>query len=342
MVGTMSLRDFLKEKNIELSLRRYGVDMINYMTWGLFGSLIIGLIIKTVGQWTGLEFLVEVGTVAQAGMGAAIGVGVAYGLQAPPMALFTAPIIGQLAVTVGGGPVGSLVAVIISVEIAKLVHQKKATDIIFVPATSLIIGLAIAYSVAPLLGDMMRTIGRTIEWAMELQPLFMSILLAVIIGMVLTSPTSSAALTISLELSGLAAGAATAGCCAQMIGFAAMSYRENGWGGLIGIGLGTSMLQLPNIIKNPLIWVPPTLTAAIMGPIATLGFGMRNVPAGAGMGSSGLVGQVGTLEAMGNTADVWLSIALVQFIFPAVLAWSFYWLMMRLHLIQAGDLKLPK
>jgi len=270
--------------------------MINYMTWGLFGSLIIGLIIKTIGQWTHIDYLTEVGTVAQAGMGAAIGAGAAYGLQAPPMALFTAPIIGQLAVTVGGGPVGSLVAVIISTECAKLAHRKRATDIIFVPAVSLLIGMAVAYGIAPMLGDMMRTIGRSIEWAMELQPVFMSMLLAVIVGMVLTSPTSSAALTISLDLSGLAAGAATAGCCAQMIGFAAMGYRENGWGGLIGIGLGTSMLQLPNIIKNPFIWVPPILTAAIMGPIATLGFGMRNVPAGAGMGSSGLVGQVGTLE----------------------------------------------
>ncbi|HLR82631.1 MAG TPA: PTS sugar transporter subunit IIC [Paenalcaligenes sp.] len=338
----MSVRSFLKQRNIEFSLRRYGVDMINYMTWGLFGSLIIGLIIKTIGQWTHIDYLTEVGTVAQAGMGAAIGAGAAYGLQAPPMALFTAPIIGQLAVTVGGGPVGSLVAVIISTECAKLAHRKRATDIIFVPAVSLLIGMAVAYGIAPMLGDMMRTIGRSIEWAMELQPVFMSMLLAVIVGMVLTSPTSSAALTISLDLSGLAAGAATAGCCAQMIGFAAMGYRENGWGGLIGIGLGTSMLQLPNIIKNPFIWVPPILTAAIMGPIATLGFGMRNVPAGAGMGSSGLVGQVGTLEAMGNSADVWMSIALVQFILPALLAWLLYWLLMRLRLIQAGDLRLPK
>jgi len=342
MINAMSVRSFLKQRNIELSLRRYGVDMINYMTWGLFGSLIIGLIIKTIGQWTHIEYLTEVGTVAQAGMGAAIGAGVAYGLQAPPMALFTAPIIGQLAVTVGGGPVGSLVAVIISVECAKLAHRKKATDIIFVPAVSLLIGMAVAYGIAPMLGDMMRTIGRSIEWAMELQPLFMSMLLAVIVGMVLTSPTSSAALTISLDLSGLAAGAATAGCCAQMVGFAVMSYRENGWGGLVGIGLGTSMLQLPNIIKNPLIWIPPTLTAAVMGPIATLGFGMRNVPAGAGMGSSGLVGQVGTIEAMGNSTEVWMSIAIVQFILPALLAWLLCWMMIRLRLIQSADLSLPK
>jgi len=337
-----SLRSFLRQRNIEISLRRYGVDMINYMTWGLFGSLIIGLIIKTIGQWTHLDYLVDVGTVAQAGMGAAIGVGVAYGLQAPPMAIFTAPIVGQLAVTVGGGPVGSLVAVVICSEVAKLVHRKKATDIIFIPAVSLIVGLGVAYQIAPLLGDMMRTIGASIEWAMALQPLFMSILLAVIVGMVLTSPTSSAALTISLELSGLAAGAATAGCCAQMVGFAAMSFKENGWGSLVGVGLGTSMLQLPNIVKNPFIWLPPTLTAAILGPVATLGFGMQNVPAGAGMGSSGLVGQVGTIEAMGNSAEVWVAIILVQFIFPALLALAFTWLLRRLRLIRVGDLQLPK
>lgn len=338
----MSLRTFLKKRNIEISLRRYGVDMLNYMTWGLFGSLIIGLILKTIGQWLHFEFLIEVGMVAQAGMGAAIAVGVAYGLQAPPMAIFTAPIIGQLAITVGGGPVGCLVAAIFSSEISKLVHRKKATDIIFVPAFSLIIGIAIAYSVAPLLGDMMRSIGRSIEWAMQLQPLFMSMLLAVIVGMVLTSPTSSAALTISLELSGLAAGAATAGCCAQMIGFAAMSYRENGWAGLLGIGLGTSMLQLPNIVKNPFIWLPPTLAAAILGPIATMGFGLRNVPAGAGMGTAGLVGQVGTIEAMGNSMDVLLAIGLVQFILPALLALIFMYILMKLNLIKQGDLTLPK
>src|SRR5690625_3170761 len=275
-------------------------------------------------------------------MGAAIGVGVAYGLQAPPMALFTAPIIGQLAVTVGGGTVGSVVALIIGGECAKLVHRKKASDIIFVPALSLLIGMGVAYGIAPMLGDMMRSIGSTIEWAMELQPLFMSMLLAVIVGMILTSPTSSAALTISLDLSGLAAGAATAGCCAQMIGFAAMSYRENGWAGLLGIGLGTSMLQLPNIVKNPFIWLPPTLAAAILGPIATMGFGLRNVPAGAGMGTAGLVGQVGTIEAMGNSMDVLLAIGLVQFIFPALLALIFMYILMKLNLIKQGDLTLPK
>src|SRR5690625_5085023 len=191
----MSLRSFLKQRNIEISLRRYGVDMINYMTCGLFGSLIIGLLLKTIGLWTHIDYLTEVGTVAQAGMGAAIGVGVAYGLQAPPMALFTAPIIGQLAVTVGGGPVGSLVAVIIGAECAKLVHRKKASDLIFVPALSLLIGMGVAYGIAPMLGDMMRSIGSTIEWAMELQPLFMSILLAVCVGMILSSTTSRVALT---------------------------------------------------------------------------------------------------------------------------------------------------
>jgi len=338
----MSIRQFLKKKNIEISLRRYGVDVVNYMTWGLFGSLIIGLILKTLGQWVQWPFLIEVGTVAQAGMGAAIGVGVAYGIQAPPMAIFTAPIIGQLAVTVGGGPVGSLVAVIVSAEITKLMHRNKPTDIIFVPATSLIVGAALAYSIAPLLGDMMRTIGQTIEWAMQLQPFFMSILLAIIVGMVLTSPTSSAALTISLELSGLAAGAATAGCCAQMIGFAAMSYKENGWGGFLGIGFGTSMLQLPNIVKNPFVWLPPILTAAVLGPVATLGFNMHNVPAGAGMGTAGLVGQVGTIEAMGATSSVFWAIAIVQFILPVILALFFTYLLKRLKLIKKGDLTLPK
>lgn len=186
----------------------------------------------------------------------------------------------------------------------------------------------------------MRATGQTIEWAMTLQPFFMSIIIAVIMGMVLTGPTSSAAVAISLDLGGLAAGAATIGCCAQMIGFAAMSYKDNGPSGVFGIGLGTSMLQLPNIIRNPLIWLPPIMTSALLAPIATFIFKMENVPTGAGMGTSGLVGQVGTLAAMGQGGEVWLAIALMHFVLPALCCLGIYAFMKHKNWIKAGDLLL--
>ncbi|HHU93651.1 MAG TPA: PTS sugar transporter subunit IIC [Alcaligenaceae bacterium] len=334
------MRNFLARKNIEFSLRRYGIETMNYMTLGLFGSLIIGLILKTTGNWLGLEWLIEIGGLAQAGLGAAIGVGVAYGLQAPPMVIFSSAMVGSLAISVGGGPVGAFVAVAISSELSKLVHKTTPIDIIITPATALISGMLMAQWVAPYLGELMRATGQTIEWAMTLQPFFMSIVIAVIMGMVLTGPTSSAAVAISLELSGLAAGAATIGCCAQMVGFAAMSYRDNGPSGVLGVGLGTSMLQLPNIIRNPLIWIPPILTAAILAPIGTLVFKMENIPTGAGMGTSGFVGQVGTLAAMGGGSSVWLAIGLMHILFPTVLCLSISWWMQRRGWIKPGDLTL--
>lgn len=334
----MSVSTFLRERNVVFTVQRYGFEALNYMTLGLFGSLIIGLILKTVGAWTGQSWLIEIGAIAQSGMGAAIGVGIAYGLQAPPLVIFSSAIIGTLAVNIGGGPVGCFVAVAISTELSKIIYRRTPIDIIATPATALITGALVAQWTAPWLGEMMRATGQTIEWAITLQPFFMSIIISVMMGMILTGPTSSAALAISLELGGLAGGAATVGCCAQMIGFAVISYRENGPSGLLGIGLGTSMLQLPNIVRNPLIWIPPTLTAAILGPIATLGFGMKNIPTGSGMGTSGFVGQVGTLAAMGNTSSVWLSIGLLHFLAPAVLCLTITWLLRRAKWIHDGDL----
>lgn len=334
------MREFLARKNISFSLQRYGIETMNYMTLGLFSSLIIGLILKTIGGWLDWPWLIEVGALAQAGLGAAIGVGVAYGLQAPAMVIFSSAMVGSLAISVGGGPVGVFVAVAVSSELSKLVHKTTPLDIIVTPATALISGIFVAQMVAPYLGELMRATGQTIEWAMTLQPFFMSIVIAVIMGMVLTGPTSSAAVAISLDLGGLAAGAATVGCCAQMIGFAAMSYKDNGPSGTLGIGLGTSMLQLPNIIRNPLIWVPPILTSALLAPIGTLVFALKNVPTGAGMGTSGFVGQVGTLAAMGQTSSVWLAIGLMHFLLPAIVCLSISWWMQKRGWIQPGDLRL--
>lgn len=334
------MRSYLARKNIEFSLRRYGIETMNFMTLGLFSSLIIGLILKTVGGWLDLTWLIEIGTLAQSGLGAAIGVGVAYGLQAPPMVIFSSAMVGSLAISVGGGPIGAFVAVAISSELSKLVNKTTPIDIIVTPATALISGMLVAQWIAPYLGDLMRATGQTIEWAMTLQPFFMSIIIAVIMGMVLTGPTSSAAVAISLDMSGLAAGAATIGCCAQMIGFAAMSYKENGFSGVLGIGLGTSMLQLPNIIRNPLIWLPPIITSAILAPIGTFVFAMKNIATGAGMGTSGFVGQVGTIAAMGQDPSVWTAIAIMHFILPALLCYTIYFFMMKKNWIKEGDLRM--
>lgn len=334
------MRSLLARKNIEFSLRRYGIETMNFMTLGLFSSLIIGLILKTLGTWLDLAWLIEIGALAQAGLGAAIGVGVAYGLQAPPMVIFSSAMVGSLAISVGGGPIGAFVAVAISSELSKLVSKTTPIDIIITPATALISGMLAAQWMAPYLGDLMRATGQTIEWAMTLQPFFMSIVIALVMGLLLTGPTSSAAVAISLNLGGLAAGAATIGCCAQMVGFATMSYKDNGPSGVLGVGLGTSMLQLANIVRNPLILIPPMITATILAPIGTLVFHMQNVPTGAGMGTSGFVGQVGTLAAMGDSSDVWMAIGLMHFLLPALLCGMIAWWMQRQGWIKAGDLTL--
>ena len=334
----MSLKTFLASRNIEFSLRRYGIDALNYMTLGLFGSLVIGLILKTVGGWSGIEGLVEAGTMAQQAMGAAIGVAVAYGLQGPPIVIFASAAIGLFGAKMGG-PVGCFVAVALATEASKLVSKTTPLDIIVTPATALITGFAVAQGLAPIIGNVLAATGEAIQWAMTLQPLLMSIVLAVVMGMILTGPTSSAALAMSLNLGGLAGGAATVGCAAQMVGFAVMGWKENRTAGLLSQGLGTSMLQLPNIVRNPRIWIPPVLTAAILGPLATLVFGMENVPTGSGMGTSGFVGQVGTLAAMGNGTDVWLKIGLLHFLLPAVLCMLIAWPLRRIGWIKDGDLK---
>ena len=335
----MEIKAFLAKKNIEFSLRRYGIDVLNFMALGLFGSLIIGLILKSLGTWTSLPWLTEVGTQAQAATGAAIGVGVAYALKAPPLILFAASAIG-LAGAALGGPVGCLIAVIVGTECGKLVSKTTPVDIIATPAVTLISGMAAAQFAGPAIASAMTDIGALIMWAVELQPFAMSIVVAVLMGIILTLPISSAAIAISLSLSGLAAGAATIGCCAQMVGFAVMSYKENRIGGLLSQGLGTSMLQMPNIVKNPLIWIPPTLASALIAPIATLGFQMTNIPSGAGMGTSGLVGQIGTLNAMGNAPNIWLAIGLLHFALPAILTLLIAHVMRKKGWIKEGDLKL--
>lgn len=333
------MKAFLATRNIEFSLRRYGIDALNAMALGLFGSLIVGLILKTVGSWLGLDWLSQAGTQAQAAMGAAIGTAVAYALKAPPLVLFASAATGTAGAALGG-PVGCFIAAAIGAEAGKLVSKTTPLDIILTPAATLLAGIAAAQFVGPFIAAAMTSVGSFIMWAVELQPFLMSIIVAVLMGMLLTLPVSSAAVAIALSLSGLAAGAATVGCCAQMVGFAVMGWRENRWSGLLSQGLGTSMLQMPNIVKNPRIWIPPTLAGAILAPIATLGFGMANIPSGAGMGTSGLVGQVGTINAMGNAPTIWLAIALLHFVLPALLTIMIAAPLRKIGWIKEGDLKL--
>ncbi len=336
-------------KNKKNNVKDYLVKVLNGMALGLFASLIIGLILKQIGNIIGLEILVNFGQVAQYIMGPAIGAGVAYSIGAPPLGIFASLITGAIgAGTIGvvdgstviriGEPVGALVASLLGAEFSKKIQGKTKVDIVLVPAATIIIGGFTGNYIAPLVAGIMTLLGNLINITTELHPIPMGILVAIIMGIILTLPISSAALAISLGLSGLAAGAATVGCACQMIGFAVASYREHKIGGLISQGLGTSMLQIPNIIKNPKIWIPPIIASAILGPIATVIFKMENNKLGAGMGTSGLVGQFGTLEVMGRSGIV--GIVLLHFILPAIICFLVSEYMRRKKLIKFGDMKL--
>ena len=326
------------------------MTVINGMALGLFASLIIGLILRQLGSYSGLETVVQIGELAQLFMGPAIGAGVAWGVGAPPLALFGAVTAGAVgagtivfeagspAEIVIGEPVGALVAAWVGAELGKLVAGRTRLDVIVVPATTVLAGGMAGIVAAPVVASVMTQLGEFINFLTGLYPLPMGALVAVVMGMTLTAPISSAALAISLGLSGLAAGAATVGCATQMIGFAVGSFRENKTAGLFAQGLGTSMLQFPNIVRRPVVWVPTILTSAALGPLATVVFEMENNAIGAGMGTSGLVGQIATLEVMGSAALP--GIVLLQFLLPALGTLALTELMRRPKIIRDGDLKL--
>lgn len=334
----------------KFNFQEYVINILNFMAQGLFSSLIIGLILKQVGEKAGIPILVEFGKIAQFMMGPAIGAAVAYGVKAPALSIFSSLITGALgaqtllltdagtyAIKIGE-PVGALFAALVGAEIGKLVHGRTKLNIIVVPAATIIAGGLTGVFISPFMSSLMTGLGQMINYATELQPVPMGIIVSTIMGMVLTLPISSAALAISLKLEGLAAGAATVGCCAQMIGFAVASFRENKMGGLFAQGIGTSMLQVPNIVKNPLIWIPPTIASAVLGPVASAVFKMRNNSVGAGMGTSGLVGQFATVETMG-TGSLPL-IVILHFIAPAVISLLVSEYMRRKGWIKSGDMKL--
>lgn len=350
----MSVKDFLKKKDIEISWKRYFIDAMGAMASGLFASLLIGTIISTLGSQLNIPVLTEIGSYAKSVSGPAMAVAIAYALHAPNLVLFSMLAVGAAANSLGGagGPLAVLLIAIIATEIGKLVSKETKIDILVTPFVSIFVGVSLSLLLAPGIGALAKSLGNLIMWATELHPFIMGMLVSVFVGIALTLPISSAAICAAFSLTGLAGGAAVAGCCAQMIGFAVMSFKENKTGGLISQGLGTSMLQMGNIVKNPRIWIPPILTSAITGPISTCLFKMQmnGEAISSGMGTCGLVGQIGVYSgwindiASGSKAAItgfdWLGLILISFVLPAVLTYIFGMILRNIGWIKENDLKL--
>ena len=350
------MKEFLKRKNIEISAKRYGIDALGAMAHGLFCSLLIGTIFKTLGSQLGIQMFTDIGTFASAVAGPAMAVAIGYAMQAPPMVLYSLAAVGWATNSLGGagGPLAVLIIAIIAAEFGKAVSKETKVDILVTPAVTVFVGIGLAMVIAAPIGVAANAFGQFIKNTTVLQPFFMGIVVSVLVGIALTLPISSAAICAAFTLTGLAGGAAVAGCCAQMVGFAVMSFRENRWGGLVSQGLGTSMLQMPNIVRNPRIWIPPTLTSAITGPIATCIFKLQmNDPAGgvnAGMGTCGMCGPIGVWTGWVNdvatgaksaiTSMDWIGMLLICIVLPAVLTWIFGLFFRKIGWIKEGDLKL--
>ena len=340
---------FLKRKDIEISLKRYFIDALGAMAQGLFCSLLIGTIINTIGQQAGIPYLETIGGFATAMAGPAMACAIGHALKCPPLVLFSLIAVGSAANQLGGagGPLAVLVIAIIASECGKAVSKETKVDILVTPAVTIFVGVALSSLIAPAIGTAANWLGSIIMYATELQPFFMGIAVSVLVGIALTLPISSAAICAALGLTGLAGGAAVAGCCAQMIGFAVISFKENRWGGLVSQGIGTSMLQMGNIVRNPKVWIAPILASAITGPIATCVFHleMNGEPVSSGMGTCGLVGQIGVYtgwvaDGKTITAFDWIGLILICFILPAILSWIFYQAEKKLGWVKEGDLKL--
>ena len=326
------------------------------MAQGLFASLLIGTIISTLGSQLGVPLLEEIGNFAKEMAGPAMAVAIGYALKAPPLVLFSLAAVGSASNTLGGegGPLAVLVLAIIAAELGKLVSKKTPVDILVTPLVTILVGVGLSALWAPAIGTAASAVGDFVRWATVLQPFWMGILVSVVIGIALTLPISSAAICAAIGLTGLAGGAAVAGCCANMVGFAVLSFKENRWGGLVSQGLGTSMLQMGNIVKNPRIWLPAILTSAVTGPLATCVFHLEmNDPASAvasGMGTCGMVGPIGVYAGWVNdvatgikaaiTGFDWLGLVLICFVLPAVLTWLFGLFFRKIGWIREGDLTL--
>ena len=363
------VRNFLKRKDIIFSGRRYGIDALGAMAQGLFCTLLVGTILNTLGQQFSIGFLNEIIVTIGTGEGAAhytigglaslmvgpgIAIAIGFALHSPPLVLFSLIPVGFAANAMGGagGPLAVYFVAIVASEAGKLVSKETKIDILVTPIVTILTGVGFAALVAAPIGTAANAVGQAIMWATELQPLLMGIVVSALVGIALTLPISSAAICASFGLVGLAGGAAVAGCCAQMVGFAVMSFKENRWGGLVAQGIGTSMLQMPNIVKNPKIWIPPTLASMITGPLATCVFRleMNGAPVSSGMGTCGFVGQIGVYTgwlsdvASGAKAAItamdWTGLVLICFVLPAVLSLIFCEVLRKWGWIKNGDLKL--
>lgn len=333
---------FLRRKNVSLSPKTYFVDALGAMAFGLFATLLVGTILNSIGTSLNIKFLSEtIWPLAKEATGPAIAVSIAYALGAPNLVIFASTVVG-IAANELGGPMGVYIATLFAVEFGKIVSKETKIDIVITPVVTVLVGVFLANLIGPTINAIMTGIGNIIMIATEQQPFIMGIVVSVIVGIVLTLPISSAALCMMLSLSGLAGGAATIGCCCQMIGFAVISFRDNGFEGLVAQGLGTSMLQMPNIVRNPKIAIPPTLDSAILGPLATVVFKMTNIPIGAGMGTCGLVGQIATFTSMPEVPffNLLFLIILLHILLPALVSYIIYIPLRKINWIKEGDLKL--
>jgi len=340
---------FCQRKDVRPSAKLYFVDAMGSMALGLFATLLISTIFSTVGKYTGWELFNEIAYYAKACTGAALGVAIGHRLKAPPLVLLSGAVVGMIGNGIAdhpfmgldnGGPAGAFVLCIVAIELGKLVSKETPVDILVTPVVTIMSGALLALVVCPVISYGMYWLGYFINTATVLQPLLLGVIVSVVVGIILTLPISSAAICAMIGISGLAGGAATAGCCAQMVGFAVISFRENRWGGLVAQGLGTSMLQMGNIVKNPRIWIPATLASAITGPMATLLFKLECVGVSAGMGTCGMVGPLGILDAMNYSAAAWWGVLAVCIVAPAVLSLVFAAILRSLGWIKENDLKL--
>ena len=344
----------LKRKGITLSPKLYFVDAMGAMALGLFATLLIGTIFATVGKYIPegnaiKDFFDNLATYSKGATGIVLGIAIAYALKAPPLVMFSAGVVGMCAnalpfiyegKSITAGPAGAFFCALVAVEIGKLVSKSTKVDIIVTPAVTIGVGVVLSMLLCPPIAFLMYWIGEFIEISTEMLPLLMGIVISVVVGIILTLPISSAAICTMIGISGIAGGAAVAGCCAQMVGFAVISFRENKWGGVIAQGLGTSMLQMGNIVKKPAIWIPPTVAAAITGPISTCIFKLECTGVSAGMGTCGLVGPLGVFTDMGFGATSIVGVVLVCLVLPAAISLIISEIMRKVGWIKDGDLTL--
>ncbi len=347
-------RAFLDKKGITLSPKVYFVDAMGAMALGLFATLLIGTIFATIAGWIPegnliSDFFLNMSNFAKKATGVVLGIAIAYSLKAHPLVLFSAGVVGMAGNDLGtviegkpitAGPLGAFLCVLLAVEIAKLVSKTTKVDILVTPAVTIGVGILFAMLLCPAIAYIMYWLGYFINYATTILPFLMGIIISVVVGIILTLPISSAAICAMIGITGIAGGAAVAGCCAQMVGFAVISFRENRWGGIVAQGLGTSMLQMGNIVKNPLIWIPATLASAITGPISTCLFKLECTGVSAGMGTCGLVGPLGVLTDMEFSTVSIIGVIVVCIVLPAILSLVFSEVMRKLGWIKENDLKL--